>query len=123
MKLLLDTHAVIWFYLDDDQLSVAARNAIEAADELYVSVISAWEYGIKRKRHPVEYSASFEDLCAFLPATRLDLEFDLHVFAEKLPPIHRDPFDRMMIAQAINSSLMFLTKDRAIHKYPVPTLW
>jgi PIN domain nuclease of toxin-antitoxin system len=123
VKLLLDTHAVIWFFLDHPRLSTGARYALEDAEILYVSVASAWEYETKRRKRPQEFHASFAEMCDAMPSTGLDLEFDLHVFAQTLPLVHSDPFDRMLIAQALRHDLTLVTCDSAIRQYAVPTIW
>lgn len=123
MKLLLDTQVVIWLAKQPATLSAKARTAItENADELYVSLASAWEYENKRRKYADQLPEPFEILLS--PAhRRLDLGFDLYRYAESLPLIHGDPFDRMLIAQALDLGLTLVTADRVIHRYPVPTLW
>ena len=88
-----------------------------------MSVLSAWEYRQKRFRRPEELKPEFEQVVANLPFTSLDLSFEIHHYAESLPLIHRDPFDRMLIAQAIHHDLEFIASDEAIHKYPVRIFW
>ena len=66
---------------------------------------------------------SFETITAAMPVLRLDLDFGVHSFAESLPLIHRDPFDRMLIAQSLFHGLTLITSDTHIHQYPVKTLW
>jgi PIN domain nuclease of toxin-antitoxin system len=123
VRLLLDTHAIIWLFTDDAQMSRTARTAIRQADAVFVSFASAWEYGIKRLKRPEEFGPTFNDMLRAMPVSGLGIEFDLHGYAEKLPQIHQDPFDRMLIAQSLHHELTFVTKDEAIQKYPVPTLW
>jgi PIN domain nuclease of toxin-antitoxin system len=123
VTLLLDTHAIIWLYTDDPQMSSTARDAIQQADAVFVSFASAWEYGIKRLQRPEEFGPSFDEIREAMPVSGLGIEFDLHAYAERLPQIHQDPFDRMLIAQALHHGLTLVTKDQAVRKYPVPTLW
>jgi PIN domain nuclease of toxin-antitoxin system len=123
VTLLLDTHAIIWLYTDDPQMSSTARDAIRQADAVFVSFASAWEYGIKRLQRPEEFGPSFDEIRGAMPVSGLGIEFDLHAYAESLPPIHRDPFDRMLIAQALHHELTLVTKDSEISRYPVSTLW
>jgi PIN domain nuclease of toxin-antitoxin system len=123
VNLLLDTHAIIWLHSDDLQLGRGARAAIMQAEAVFVSFVSAWEYGIKRLKRPEEFRPSFGEIRQAMPVSGLGLDFDLHAYAESLPPIHRDPFDRMLIAQALHHDLTLVTKDADIPRYPVPTLW
>ena len=88
-----------------------------------MSVLSAWEYRQKRLRHPEQLKPEFEQVVASLPFTALNLSFEIHHYAENLPLIHKDPFDRMLIAQAIHHDLEFIASDEAIHKYPVRIFW
>jgi PIN domain nuclease of toxin-antitoxin system len=124
VSLLLDTNVLIWLAHDPKRVPVAVRNALEfGKTDKCVSVVSAWEYGQKRKSKPLELPFSFESLIAKIPAVYLDFEFELYRYAESLPLIHRDPFDRMLIAQALHHDLTFVTSETDIHKYPIKTLW
>lgn len=120
---MLDTHVIIWFAFGDPQLPARVREQIETRrGALHVSFASAWEYGIKRARYPDELHETFEQL--LMPDyRRLDMSFALHCFAEQLPQIHRDPFDRMLIAQALALDLTLVTADKTMRSYPVPTYW
>lgn len=123
MKLLLDTHSVIWLALDRSRISSEVLEALPVADDIFVSFASAWEYGIKRRKRPKELVHSFETLLASIPAENLGIEFELFRYSESLPPIHGDPFDRILIAQALHHGLTLVSKDDDIRKYPVPTIW
>ncbi|MEP7351077.1 MAG: type II toxin-antitoxin system VapC family toxin [Sphingorhabdus sp.] len=123
MRLLLDTHAVVWLAEDDQRLPKHVYSRIRDADEIYVSFASAWEYGLKRKKWPESFKNNFAYLLNGIPAQCLAMEFDVHRFAEELPLIHNDPFDRMLIAHALHHGLTLVTKDRDIHRYPVKTFW
>ncbi len=123
MKLLLDTHALIWTLKDDTRLSLAATNAIEdEANEVFVSVVSAWEIEIKRAKGKLRIP---DELGVGLAAQGFQvLPVALrHVLAvESLPRHHRDPFDRMLISQAQLEGMTFVTSDRKIRHYPVAVL-
>lgn len=123
MKLLLDTHSIIWLALDKGRISVQVMDALSNAEQIYISFASAWEYGIKRVKRPTEMIHSFDTLMYGIPATNLGIEFDLFKYSESLPLIHSDPFDRILIAQALYHDLILVTKDKEIRKYPVPTIW
>ena len=121
---MLDTNIVIWLFEGNPRLSAKAKEALLAGTETnYISVVSGWEYEQKRKRRPNDYEPSFVDIISSIPHETLDLEFEIHAFAESLPLIHRDPFDRMLIAQAIHHDLEFIASDKAIHQYPVRIFW
>lgn len=123
MNILLDTHAIIWLGRDSARLSVAARAAYVEAEAVYVSVVSAWEYGVIRRRQPAHWPEPFDNVIATAQVTPLSLDFAAHRCGEALPDIHRDPFDRMLVAQAMLHDLTLVTADETIHRYPVKWLW
>ena len=125
MRLLLDTHAVLWWVMDDPRLSRAARAAIsEPANELFASAAAAYEIVYKQGRgrlHPLPDSLSRQlqrEGIVVLPIT-----LDHALAAAALPGPHRDPWDRIMIAQAAAESLTVVTVDRVFVDYRVPVLW
>jgi PIN domain nuclease of toxin-antitoxin system len=118
LKLLLDSQILVWLAVDSPKLSRETRRQIETADELFFSTASIWEPVIKRKRHSatIDPAALASGLVAQgvqeLP-TKL-----LHALAvEGLADYHRDPFDRLLIAQAITEPMFFLTADRLLLRY------
>lgn len=123
LRLLADTHVLIWLAAAPERISTRAQEALADCETLFVSVVSAWEYGMKRQRYPRDYPSPFERLLGGLDYVPLDLGFDCHHYSESLPAIHRDPFDRMLIAQALASDLTLLTSDRDMHGYPAATVW
>ncbi len=121
MNLLLDTHIVIWSLEDDPRLSSKARRLLEDnADSLWVSVVSLWEMALKRARSASRLAYSPTAAAGMLTAAGAQL-LNLgreHVTAyEQLPPTHPDPFDRMLIAQALAESLVLITHDGAVARY------
>ena len=124
MKLLLDTHVFVWMHGDPDRLSPRARKLlIDANSELHLSVVVAWELGIKSARERLtlpepldEYvtSRAHRSRMSLLP---IDLAHVLEAVA--LPPHHGDPFDRMLVAQARTEGLALLTADAWIARYDV----
>lgn len=124
MNLLLDTRVLLWVLADARELSEAARAAIDAADRVFVSSASMWEVAIKAqlgklavdpdRLHAQSLAAGFEPL----PITWI------HALAlGGLPLLHRDPFDRMLVAQAISEPLHLLTRDALLTGYgPLVTL-
>ncbi len=128
MNLLLDTHALIWFLEDDPRLGRQARAAIaDAGNRSFVSDATAWEAGIKHALGKLRLPVPYEEL---FPGRVVALGFDvlpirhghLHQMV-KLPPHHRDPFDRLLIAQALVEGLTLVSLDEHFSAYGVPLLW
>ena len=128
MKALLDTQVFLWWNADDPRLSQAAHDIIaDGHNELYLSAASAWEIAIKAARGslllpepPEQYVPSRLQLHRML-ALPVQLRHALHVY--DLPPIHRDPFDRLLIAQSRLEDLPLLTSDPEISRYDVSIIW
>jgi PIN domain nuclease of toxin-antitoxin system len=122
MRVLLDTHLVLWTYIETKRLSAQARSILEAPEnKLVYSTVALWEIGIKRglgkKGFQVDprvlRRAMLDDGYEELPV------LGQHAVAvDSLPPIHKDPFDRLLIAQAMVEGITLLTADRAIAQYP-----
>ena len=126
MRLLLDTHVALWWVLGDERLIDRVRLAIEDDDnDVFVSVASIWEISIKNARPkglPGDMLISGEEALAEFKRAGVDLLPIRPAHAARageMPPIHRDPFDRMLVAQAIMETLMLVTSDRTLLKYPV----
>lgn len=128
MALLLDTHTFLWFINNDPRLSPAAARRIGDADErVFLSVVSAWEIVITMGTGKLALSRPLPDLWRD-SILRNDFEvLDVaatHVFAlEPLPLHHRDPLDRLLIAQAIADDLELVSADAAFDAYPVTRVW
>ncbi|MBM3955769.1 MAG: type II toxin-antitoxin system VapC family toxin [Planctomycetes bacterium] len=128
MKLLVDTHTFLWFLTDAPSLSATAREAIASADNhVVISAASAWEVTVKYALGKLPLP---DEPDRFLPAMRKRAGIELLPIGEaevcqvhKLPPIHRDPFDRILVAQATVHGLVIVTDDATIGRYPVRTLW
>jgi PIN domain nuclease of toxin-antitoxin system len=123
VRLLLDTNALLWTLLERQRLSSAAMDAIESqANDVFISVVSAWEIEIKRSKGKLHVPPELE---AALATQRFDsLPVTMrHAYAvESLPRIHRDPFDRMIIAQAHLDELTIVSSDSDMRRYPVAVL-
>jgi PIN domain nuclease of toxin-antitoxin system len=127
MRILLDTHIFLWFISGDSQLSADVRDAIRDPDnEVYLSAISVWEILVKYQlgklplpEHPETYLPKQRDLHQIL-----SLALDESSVAQlvKLPPLDRDPFDRMLVCQALQNDLTIATVDAAVLAYPVSTI-
>jgi PIN domain nuclease of toxin-antitoxin system len=127
MRILLDTHVALWFISGSPRISTKRRLAIEdPANEVYLSVVSVWEAAIK---HAVGKLNLPSPPAVLLPAERqrhqissLPLEDAAVAHLHTLPPIHRDPFDRMLACQAIEHGLTLATVDSVFSQYPVALL-
>ncbi len=128
MKLLLDTCTFLWFQADSPQLSPTARaHILDPANEVYLSAVSVWEIARKYAQGGLSLPAHPSTL---IPAVRknsgiesLSLTETDALAAEKLQLFHKDPFDRMLIAQALMGGLAIVTPDRAFELYPVRVIW
>ena len=118
MKLLPDSQVLVWLAVDSPKLSRDARRQIEAADELFSSTASIWELVIKRKRHSATIDpAALASGLIEQGVQELPIKL-LHALAvEGLADHHQDPFDRLLIAQAITEPMFFLTADRLLLQY------
>ena len=118
MHILLDTHIYIWWLKDDAHLSKKARSIIVDADVVYISSISIWEAAIKIRLGKLD--ANIKELINSIESEgflELPLTADHAALVAELPDYHRDPFDRILIAQAIYEPLRFITADCSLPKY------
>jgi PIN domain nuclease of toxin-antitoxin system len=124
VRFLLDTHFVYWIPADDRRISTKLRRLLEdPANEFVFSVVNLWEMSIKRSQSKSAYSVDPRDLRRYMLANRyeeLPITGAHAVAIDALPPIHKDPFDRILIAQAIVEGITLLTEDATIALYPGP---
>jgi PIN domain nuclease of toxin-antitoxin system len=128
VKLLLDTCAFLWIVGEPGRVPPRVQDAFRAPDnDVYLSAASAWEIAIKYAAGRLSLSAPPE---RFVPAEReahgilpLPIDEDASLHVTRLPPLHRDPFDRMLVSQAIGHGLTIATPDPLISQYPARTLW
>lgn len=124
-KYLLDTHAILWYFQGNENLPKKIRTIIESKSCFY-SIISFWEIAIKQKLGKLDSSFSIQELESMCTKANIQIA---HITSKSiettkfLPLIHRDPFDRLLIAQAKNLNLILITKDMFIPQYDVKTLW
>jgi PIN domain nuclease of toxin-antitoxin system len=128
MRCLLDTHAAFWYFEGSPALSAQAKAAIEDdGNEIFVSLVSAWEIAIKRslgrEKTTLCSVAEFFDEVAASGFELLTLEPRHIRLVETLPYHHRDPFDRLLIAAATVENMTFLSADENVQKYAVSWLW
>jgi PIN domain nuclease of toxin-antitoxin system len=128
MRCLLDTHALLWFLESNPHLSEAAKEAISCEENcVFVSIASIWELGIKLNLGKLRLDIEFQQLESELERLNvqvLPVRFHHVEVFSSLQLIHRDPFDRMLICQAITDDLVLISKDKKIFKYPrLNRLW
>ena len=122
MNLLLDTHAILWFVAGERELRNDARTAIESAERTYVSSASIWELAVKHARGRLITPERLPERLRELGFIELALGWEHAQVAGELPMHHRDPFDRMLVAQAIVEQLTIVTRDPMIGRYGVPVI-
>ena len=124
--ILLDTHTLLWFLSDDPMLPEDTKELIGTSENVYVSIATFWEMAIKNSigklmlADPISRIAEIceENRIMILPIKALHLDI-----LQKLPHIHKDPFDRLLICQAKAEGMALVTVDENIAKYDVKTLW
>lgn len=127
MNLLLDTHTFIWYFQSDQRLSPAMADMLEDVDNrLYLSIVSLWEIAINLNIGKLTLQVPFSNLPELLERfliETLPIEFTDAAQYLSLPLHHRDPFDRMLIAQAMTNSLAIASADAAFDAYPIQRRW
>lgn len=124
MTLLIDTHILVWIGEGNPRLRKAVRDRLFDPDEvLCISAVTAFEYADLMQRGRIPQGAALEQLQDLLQLVILDFPADLWPIAATLPPIHRDPIDRMMIAHALVLDLELVSADRTIGQYPIRICW
>jgi PIN domain nuclease of toxin-antitoxin system len=121
-RLLLDTHVLLWWLRDTDDLSDDLKERIDTEFEVYVSSVSVWELGIKKASGKLKLPADLSGWIRRSGLSELPISLAHAELAGDLPRIHRDPFDRMLIAQALAERLTLVTRDGLIPQYDVPIL-
>ena len=128
MRILLDTCTFLWLVSDAPELSDAARKVFaEVENEVYLSAVSTWEIAVKhalgRLHLPMLPEQYVPDQRTRHEISFLPLHEDATLFLKRVPRIHKDPFDRMLICQALVHDLVILTPDPLISQYTVGTMW
>lgn len=127
MYLLLDTHTFIWFFNGDLQLSAKAKILIEdTKNRKFVSIASIWEIAIKIGLKKLEFDGGTKEVAELIEQNSFEIlpvSIDHAIFYESLKLIHRDPYDRILVAQAMVENMTIVTKDENICKYKIKTKW
>ena len=128
MRILLDSHAFVWFLRGDPRYSPAARAAVEAPDAtVIVSAASAWEIATKVRSgkwpEAARIAAEFETILVAHGFAALAITIEHAHVAGSLPSVHRDPFDRMLATQAMVEDMLLVTADPAFREFDVRVLW
>ena len=126
-RFLLDTHTALWFFGGDTALSSTADHIIrDRTNRIYLSVVSAWELTIKisigKLRFPGD-AEGFKQVAQKNDITIIPIEISHLTVLKELPMIHRDPFDRLLVATALAEEMRFITADKNIAQYDVSQLW
>lgn len=122
MRLLCDTQIIIWAMTGDDRLSpAAARLVADRENEVLFSIVSLWEVAIKVRRGKINVGVeALHDRCQFMGMSYLGLEIaHLTAMAQLVDVMHEDPFDHLLIAQAMSEDVPLLTADRVVQRYPI----
>ena len=127
MKYLIDTHVVLWIAENSVMLSANAKDAIlDENNEKYVSIVSAWEITIKLGTGRLKLNGGVDEFFRMTDDNgffTLSVEREYIRHLERLSDIHKDPFDRLIVATAMAENMTVITADENIHKYDVQCLW
>ena len=127
MRVLLDTHVFLWLNDDPSKLSPAARLVCDdSANSLYLSLASLWEIQIKQQLGKLQFDLPWQEMLTVQQQDNglilLPIEISHIAALENLPLVHRDPFDRLLIAQAIQEGMTILSADSVFTNYPAPVI-
>ena len=128
MKLLLDTHTALWLFNDYDKLSPEVKRILlDTNNDLFISIVSSWEVAIKHSTGKLtDFPDGVKIFLTEIEVSPMEIVAILPQYVEKveeLPFIHRDPFDRIIIATALCEEMTIVTADENIHKYDVKVIW
>lgn len=127
MAYLIDTHTFLWYVDGNPNLSEKAKSILENTDWVkYLSISSLWEIAIKESLNKLVLTKPYETLIGYITANNivlLPVAFNHLLQLKKLPHHHKDPFDRLIIAQAITEDMTILSKDQQFSSYPVDVIW
>jgi PIN domain nuclease of toxin-antitoxin system len=128
-KILLDTNVMLWLFLDSSRLNEKFLTTIKKADDIYLSIVSFWEIGIKQSGKgyddlelPSDWHVAFKKIVEDFQLKWLPISVDCCRRIEDLPFHHKDPFDRMIIVQAMENDLAVMTSDKVFKEYDVQVI-
>ncbi|MFD4275957.1 type II toxin-antitoxin system VapC family toxin [Streptomyces cyaneofuscatus] len=122
MRLLLDTHVILWWLEDSDELSDQVKDLLDTEPSVHLSAVSAWEIAIKQSLGKLDGPDDLAERVRDSQFTALPITAGHGVRAGRLPAMHRDPFDRILIAQAQIEGMTIVTRDQRIPQYDVPVM-
>ena len=123
MRLLLDTHVAVWWFNDPTKVRPDARSVLEdSANDAFLSSASVWETGLKQATGRLDLPRQLDDLGRSEGLIELAISWEHARTAAALPRLHGDPFDRMLVAQALIEDLVVLTRDPLVQQYDVATM-
>ena len=123
-RLLLDTHALLWWVFEQPELSARAEGLImDRGNEIVVSVVSPWEIVIKARLGRLDVPAFVRDQLDRNGFSVLPVSLDHVLRVHGLPLLHKDPFDRLLVAQALHEAMPLVTRDGRLAAYGAETLW
>jgi PIN domain nuclease of toxin-antitoxin system len=122
VSLLLDTHVILWWLADDPTLPDEIKARLDHEPDVYVSAATIWEVAIKQAIGKLPEPAGLPERIRDSGFTELPIKSRHAMTAARLPPVHRDPFDRMLVAQAQEENLILVTRDSRCQKYDVAIL-
>lgn len=122
MRLLLDTHVILWWLSDSDELSDQVKDLLDTEPSAHLSAVSAWEIAIKQTLGKLDGPDDLAERVRDSQFTTLPITAGHGVRAGRLPALHRDPFDRILVAQAQIEGMTIVTRDKWIPRYDVPVM-
>jgi len=123
VKLLLDTHVILWWLADDPALRPEVREAVcETSNLVYISAVSLWEIVIKRRLGKLQLPDDWADVLMSEPFGKLSITPQHALAVGELPDIHKDPFDQLLVAQCLSEELTLVTHDATLKRYNTPVL-
>ncbi|MFD4125180.1 type II toxin-antitoxin system VapC family toxin [Streptomyces globisporus] len=122
MRLLLDTHVILWWLADSDELSDRVKDLLDTEPSVHISAVSAWEIAIKQSLGKLDGPEDLAERVRDSQFTALPITAGHGVRAGRLPALHRDPFDRILVAQAQTERMSVVTRDKWIPQYDVSVM-
>ncbi|MBK3555013.1 type II toxin-antitoxin system VapC family toxin [Streptomyces sp. MBT56] len=122
MRLLIDTHVILWWLADSDELSDRVKDLLDTEPSVHISAVSGWEIAIKQSMGKLDGPEDLAERVRDSQFTALPITAGHGVRAGRLPALHRDPFDRILVAQAQTEGMTVVTRDKWIPQYDVSVM-